>query len=170
MAVDTVIKFSSWNVQHIEFLSSLWPNAKIIFIHRHPIHVVHSFLRSPPSWLSSKAVDGSVEYKTLEIAKAISANLRALFRFRDYHREVMLVGYDEIPQVIWGRIAPSLELSLSAVDLISMQNASALNSKKPSQIFVPTTENEGLAYNDGTIADIVSAVCDQEYERLVQQE
>lgn len=46
-----IIKFSSWNILHIETIRRLWPQVPCVIVVRDPIEVAVSCLEEPPGWM-----------------------------------------------------------------------------------------------------------------------
>jgi hypothetical protein len=49
------IKFTSWNVLHLQLICKVLPRLRWVFVYRNPIEVMVSVLRSPPGWMEDRA-------------------------------------------------------------------------------------------------------------------
>ncbi len=52
-----VVKFSSWNLLHLDRLRRLWPHVPILIVVRDPLEVAVSCIHSKPGWMKRKKSD-----------------------------------------------------------------------------------------------------------------
>ena len=55
------IKFTSTNVRCHDIIRAAFPDVPCLFLYRHPVEVLVSFLKDPPGWMGIKAEPGIAE-------------------------------------------------------------------------------------------------------------
>jgi hypothetical protein len=138
------IKLDSWHIHDLPLIRATFPETPWIFLHRNPVEVVASQLRSPGMLGAPGAMDPRVLRLTFEditrlgreqwCQRVIAGFLAAAESFRDDPKG-LLVDYSELPGAMWNRIATHFGISLGEADVARMREAAQYDSKNPGTAF-----------------------------------
>jgi hypothetical protein len=134
------IKLDSWHIHDLALIRAAFPETPWIFLHRNPVEVVASQLRSPGMLGLPGAMDPRALRLTFEDVtrlgreqwrhRVIAGFLAAAEAFRN-DPKALFVDYSELPGAVWNRIANHFRISLSDSDVARMQEAAQYDSKNP---------------------------------------
>ena len=144
-----VIKLDAWHASRLGLLEVALPDVPWVFIHRDPVEVLVSHLRTPsfmmsganaPATLGRTVVEAMQSPRELHCANVLAAILGAIER-RQPDPDA-LVDYRELPEAIWTRIGPRFGLSFSEAAVERIRAASVYHAKDPSRPFVPDADEK----------------------------
>lgn len=137
-----VIKLDAWNVFEAPLLAELYPDVPRIFLYRDPLEIVVSQLRQAgmhrvPGLLGTSALDtllgsgegmDTVQYTCRVVGEILKAGLQLC---REHGG--IAVNYSELPEAIWGRLAPVF--GVMPGDVPSLREVAAFDAKQPGMNF-----------------------------------
>ncbi|WP_044871591.1 sulfotransferase [Pseudomonas sp. LFM046] len=137
-----LIKLDAWNVFEAPLLHALYPDTPRIFLYRDPLEIVVSQLRQPgmhrvPGLLGPSALDfagtdaqamAPLEFTCRLIGRILEQGL-ALCR----EQACVPVNYSELPEALWGRLAPIFHLV--EADAPKLREIAAFDAKQPAMWF-----------------------------------
>ncbi|WDY55828.1 sulfotransferase family protein [Pseudomonas sp. PSKL.D1] len=144
-----VIKLDAWNVFEAPLLAGLYPQVPRIFLYRDPLEIVVSQLRQAgmqrvPGLLGASALDtllaGGQGMDTLQYTcRMVGETLKAgLVLCRDHGG--IAVNYSELPDALWGRLAPAFGVTPDAVP--RLREVAGFDAKQPSVSFTADSERK----------------------------
>ncbi|QQE84753.1 sulfotransferase family protein [Pseudomonas putida] len=137
-----VIKLDAWNVFEAPLLAELYPEVPRVFLYRDPLEIVVSQLRQAgmhrvPGLLGASALDtllgsgkgmDTVQYTCRVVGEILKAGLQLC---REHGG--IAVNYSELPEAIWGRLAPVFGVMPS--DVPRLREVAAFDAKQPGMNF-----------------------------------
>jgi hypothetical protein len=150
-----LIKLDAWNVFEAPLLSGLYPDTPRIFLYRDPLEIVVSQLRQPglhsvPGLLGPSALDFSedearamspLEFASRSIGRILEQGLKLCRR----HGGVP-VNYSELPDALWGRLAPLFDVG--EADVPRLRELAAFDAKQPAMWFSADSQRKREAADD----------------------
>jgi hypothetical protein len=150
-----LIKLDAWNVFEAPLLSGLYPDTPRIFLYRDPLEIVVSQLRQPglhsvPGLLGPSALDFSedearamspLEFASRSIGRILEQGLELCWR----HGGVP-VNYSELPDALWGRLAPLFDVG--EADVPRLRELAAFDAKQPAMWFSADSQRKREAADD----------------------
>ncbi|WEK32359.1 MAG: sulfotransferase family protein [Candidatus Pseudomonas phytovorans] len=144
-----VIKLDAWSVFEAPLLAELYPQVPKLFLYRDPLEIVVSQLRQAgmhrvpgllgPSRLDTLLPDaqamGVVEYSCRMIGEILKAGLVLC----QQHGGIA-VNYTELPDAIWGRLAP--EFGVQPGDEPKLREVAAFDAKQPGMNFTGDSQRK----------------------------
>ncbi|MGA4634989.1 sulfotransferase family protein [Pseudomonas solani] len=166
------IKLDAWNLFEAPLLQALYPDTPRIFLYRDPLEIVVSQLRQPgmhrvPGLLGPSALDmplgdalrlSPAEYASRTVGAILQQGL-VLCR----EQGAVPVNYSELPDVLWGRLAPLFRLQ--AADVPALRDIAAFDAKQPSLWFSADTQGKREAA-DESLRDTVENWAGEAYRAL----
>ncbi|MET1078260.1 MAG: sulfotransferase family protein [Pseudomonas sp.] len=144
-----VIKLDAWNIFEADFLRQLYPATPSVFLYRHPLEIIVSQLRQPGAHMVPGMIGPSLLAFSLEEAASLSPlefSARSLGKI--LHQGLQLcqargalpVDYRELPQALWGRLAPLFAVPDSAHE--QLRQTAHWDAKTPSMAFTPDSQRK----------------------------
>lgn len=156
-----VVKLDAWNIFEADVLQRLYPTTPWIFLYRDPLEIVVSQLRQP----GAHTVPGMLGPSPLDVCAAEAAQLSPLeFVARSIGKILQQglaqcrehggvpVNYRELPDAVWGRLAPLFDVRAS--DVAHVQALAHYDAKQPSLHFIADSQRK----RDGASAEVQAAV------------
>jgi len=151
-----IVKFTSWNVLSAAMIHRAFPETPMIWLQRHPVHVVTSHADGPAAWSTWRDTGDpalAMFGLTVEQARAMSAAhfrlraIEALYRSAyDAKLPWQVVDYAELPAALWTKIASHARLSWDASEVERMRERARFDSKAQSdRPFVARDNTRGLS-------------------------
>jgi hypothetical protein len=167
-----LIKLDAWNVFEAPLLSGLYPDTPRIFLYRDPLEIVVSQLRQPglhsvPGLLGPSALDFSEdearamspqEFASRSIGRILEQGLELCRR----HGGVP-VNYSELPDALWGRLAPLFDVR--EADVPRLRELAAFDAKQPAMWFSADSQRKREAADD-RVREAVDRCARAPYESL----
>ena len=149
-----VVKFDSWHIHKLAVVRAAFPDTPWIFLHRDPLEVLVSQIRSPGMQALPGAMDPAVLGMTLAdviernpekwCAKVLAGFLRSALDHRDDPKGLFL-NYRDLPEAIWGSVAEHFDLAFSDDELALLRQAVQFSAKLPQMSFTGDTEEKQRA-------------------------
>lgn len=151
-----IVKFTSWNVLSAGMIHRAFPDTPMIWLQRHPVHVVASHADKPAGWTAWRdAGDPALAMfgLTVEQTRTMSAAhfrlhaIEALYRAAyDAKLPWQVVDYAELPAAVWEKIASHARLSWDASEVERMRDRARFDSKtEGGRPFVANEHTRGLS-------------------------
>lgn len=166
------IKLDAWNLFEAPLLQALYPDTPRIFLYRDPLEIVVSQLRQPgmhrvPGLLGPSALDMPLDDALrLSPAEYASRTVGAILRqglVLCREQGAVPVNYSELPDVLWGRLAPLFRLH--EADVPALRDIAAFDAKQPSLWFSADTQDKREAA-DESLRDTVENWAGEAYRAL----
>jgi len=149
-----VVKFDSWHVHKLAVVRAAFPDTPWIFLHRDPLEVLVSQIRSPGMQALPGAMDPALLGMTFEdiiernpqkwCAKVLAGFLRSALDHRDDPKGLFL-NYRDLPEAIWGSVAKHFRIEFSSEELALLRQAVQFSAKAPQMAFTGDSEEKQRA-------------------------
>ncbi|MFJ4391777.1 sulfotransferase family protein [Pseudomonas soli] len=137
-----LIKLDAWNIFDAPLLTALYPQVPRVFLYRDPLEIVVSQLRQPgmhrvPGLLGASGLDsvlteaqgmGAAQYTCRMVGEILAAGLALCER-----EGAIAVNYSELPDAVWGRLAPLF--GILPGEVADLQAVAAFDAKQPAMNF-----------------------------------
>ncbi len=154
-----IVKFTSWNVLSAGMIHRAFPDTPMIWLQRHPVHVVASHANQPAGWTAWRdAGDPALSMfgLTVEQARTMSAAQFRLHAIESLYRSAydaklpwQVVDYAELPAVVWEKISSHARLSWDASEVERMRERARFDSKTEGERpFVARDHTRGLSADE----------------------
>jgi hypothetical protein len=167
-----LIKLDAWNVFEAPLLHALYPDTPRIFLYRDPLEIVVSQRRQPgmhsvPGFLGPSALDFSeeeaqamppLEFVSRSIGRILEQGLELCRRYGG-----VPVNYSELPDALWGRLAPLF--GVREADVPRMREIAAFDAKQPAMWFSADSQRKREAADD-QVRKAVECWAREPYESL----
>ncbi|WP_342245436.1 sulfotransferase family protein [Pseudomonas sp. OTU5201] len=167
-----MVKLDAWNVFEAPLLQGLYRNTPRIFLYRDPLEIVVSQLRQPgmhrvPGMLGPSALDFAGE--DIAAMSPLEYTSRTIGRILQQGLELCLdhggipVNYSELPDALWGRLAPVF--GLDEADTPTLRDIAAFDAKQPAMWFSADSQRKRDEAS-GEVRAAVERWADDSYEGL----
>lgn len=165
-----LVKLDAWHLFELDLVRRAFPEATLLFLHRHPLEVLVSLQRTP----SLTLVRGTVTPEQLGLTEAGrdalsqeehgAAIVGALYRAARRHRaELLPIAYAGLPDPIWTSL-PGWTFTGDEVE--TMRGRARTDPKRPGLAFRPDAEEKRSAATPALRA-ACAAFAEPEYERFL---
>ncbi|QRY77347.1 sulfotransferase family protein [Pseudomonas sp. PDNC002] len=146
-AEHLVVKLDAWNLFELPLLRRCFPDTPWLFLYRDPLEIAASHLRMPgmqmipgqlgpsPLNLADEPVAPREEYIARRLGRLLALAVEAC-----QEHGGLAVAYEELPQVLGGRLRECLRLTANQVELA--RAASERNAKRPTEAFVADSQDK----------------------------
>ena len=169
-----VVKFDAWNTLDLDLITTVFPSVPLVFIYRDPVEVVVSQLVKPglhavPGALGTREFDldqqdGIGSSREEYIARVLASICSSALEYADDER-MLLVKYDQLPDVLFGAIAQHFGLTFSEVEVELMKKQAAFDAKNPQLSFTSDSTRKQNEASDA-VRQAVAKWLDPVYEKL----
>jgi hypothetical protein len=168
------IKFDSWNVLDLEFITDVFPDVPWIFLYRNPVEVIVSQMRQRGSQMVPGAMDTllpGVSFTEEVQMPAEEYCARVLARFCSSalkyagSKKALLVNYDQLPGAVAGGIGTHFGVTFTRDEIDRMNSASKFDAKTPQIFFESDTERKRTGAS-GAAREAAARWVDPLYEQL----
>jgi|HubBroStandDraft_1064217.scaffolds.fasta_scaffold00058_13 hypothetical protein len=169
-----VVKLSSWNVRLLPLFRRAFPDTPHIWIHRRPEAVLASILAGPPGWMQLRNYPRRAQYLFGLDPFAVAAMAPAEFGARvlatmieawleTADESALTIDYRDLPEAVWGRVAPFLNLAPKAGDIARMVEEARYSAKDPGKRVFAAAEPAIPA----PVRDLARQLIEPTYRRLL---
>lgn len=145
------IKLDSWHIKSLPLFRKAFPDTPFIFMYRKPEEVLASHQRQRGPQMVPGLVDSAMmelDSEPLEPGELDKYSVKVLGHFFkaacDQAEELILLNYNQLPQIIWTDLLDLFSIALSPAELEAMKNRSGLHSKNAVKF---TGDPEPAVYN-----------------------
>ena len=135
-----VLKCTSWNIRHRAILAAAFPDTPWTWVQRDPARVLASLLAEPPGWLRLQRWPQSAAQRFGLDPAAVPAMSGPEFAARALGAMLaaaatdsagrLCVDHADLPDAVWGRVAPHFGLEVDAPAIQRMTDESRFYSKE----------------------------------------
>ncbi len=147
-----VIKLDAWHARFLRILQRAYPDVPWVFLHRNPLEVLVSHLRTPSYMMAFGKAPAASGMSVPDAARIGRADycVRVLSAILDGVRASdspprCSVSYRELPDAIWERIGPAFGLTFSEREIARVRAGAAYHAKQPMVTFVPDSQEKSAA-------------------------
>lgn len=136
-----VLKLSSWNIRRIALYRRAFPRARLVWLQREPNEVLASLLREPAGWsrlrndaARARSLFGITEedLAACDLGAFCGRAVAALLESAGATPAdaALYLDYEELPEAVWTRVAPFLDLTLGEGEIVRMKEEARFDAKK----------------------------------------
>lgn len=144
------VKLDSWHICHFQFIRSIFPNTPCFFLYRDPFEILRSHRRQRgahmvPGILAPEIVglNPSAQLNFTDLDSYGIKVLTSFFKAALGHDDLILINYNQLPNVIWEQFANLLSISFTDEGIERMRSRSFLHSKLSHELFVEKADQGG---------------------------
>ncbi len=145
------VKLDCWHICHFQFIRSLFPKTPCFFLYRTPFEVLSSHRRirgahMVPGILAPEIVglNPSEQLNFADLDRYGINVLTSYFKSALSHNDLILMNYNQLPNVIWEEFANFLSISFTKEEMERMKSRLSRHSKRSYERFVEkTTDPDG---------------------------
>lgn len=169
-AEHLVVKLDAWNLFELPLLRRCFPDTPWLYLYRDPLEIAASHLRMPgmqmipgqlqpsPLNLDDEPLAPREEYIARRLGRLLALAVEAC---REHGG--LAVAYEELPQVLGGRLREHLRLTPEQVE--QAMAVSRLNAKRPGEPFVADSQDKRESAS-ALLRDAVGRWADAPYQAL----
>lgn len=144
------VKLDCWHICHFQFIRSFFPDTPCFFLYRPPFEVLRSHRRQRgahmvPGILAPEIVGlNPADQRNFTDLDSYGINvLTSYFKAALGHNDLILMNYNQLPNVIWEKFADFFSISFTKEEMERMKSRSSLHSKHSHERFVEKTDQGG---------------------------
>jgi hypothetical protein len=169
-----VVKFDSWHIHQLALIRAAFPDTPWIFVHRNPLEVLVSQIRSEGMQGRPGAMDPAILGMTFQDIIALNRDewcarvLERFLRSAMVHRDDpagMFVDYRDLPEAIWGSIARHFHMTFDDEETRRMRETVQFHAKSPHRTFEADSDAKRLEASP-TQRALAEALLNPLYERI----
>ena len=133
--VDCFIKFTSWNLLHLQQLLALFPATPWVFVYRDPVDVLQSLVARPPRWAALSQLAPALGGHQADGLQALAQVLQRLFAapLPHWSGRALAINYAQLPAAM-ADIAGHFGLRLDAAEQASMVQVAQYDAKQAGEV------------------------------------
>jgi hypothetical protein len=175
------VKFDCWNVSQLPLLRRVFPQVPFVFVYRQPVEVMVSQTTRPgaqmmPHFVQAESygipLDDAIQLTRVQYcARVLASVCRSAL---EYHQKdpMLLINYQQFPDVIWNELARYWGLNFNASELEILRANAGTDAKHPEISFHGDSEQKRQAASPELIEEterLIRPVYDElEAERAAQ--
>lgn len=133
--VDCFIKFTSWNLLHLQHLLALFPATPWVFVYRDPVDVLQSLVARPPRWAAHPQLAPALGGGMADDAEAVALVLGRLFAapLPHWSGQARAINHAQLPAAM-ADIAEHFGLDLNPAEQARMLHVGQYDAKQPGEV------------------------------------
>ena len=156
----SVFKLDAWHARYLPILSKAFPDVPWVFVHREPLEVLESHMRTFSYMMSAANAPAALGMPVTEVihiprpqhcARVLAEILSSVERSGIARSR--LIDYRDLPDAVWGPIAAAFGTSFSDAEIARVRESSTYHAKRPRERFVP----DSLAKREQATEEVLRA-------------
>lgn len=133
--VDCFIKFTSWNLLHLQHLLELFPATPWVFVYREPVDVLQSLVARPPRWATHPQLAQALGGHPADGPGAVALVLQRLFAapLPHWSGQARAISYAQLPAAM-ADIAEHFGLDLDPAEQARMRHVGQYDAKQAGEV------------------------------------